>query len=337
MLTRWLCRGLEYGCLAVVTGTLLSEVVSFSLLFILWGWETRRETARSAPIFKKLLRIALPDVTGAGLRSILLTTEHILIPIGFRRAGVSGDGALAVYGNIHGKVFPLLLYPSAVFSALAGLLVPELAEFRARRQTEKINDVIRRVLRMTVLYSVFTAGALYAFAEGLSTVIYHNAESVRYMELLAPLVPVMYCDMTVDGMLKGLDQQFHSMLYNIFDSGLCVILVWCLLPRYAVKGYIFILFASEILNFYLSLRRLIKVSSVRIFPGKDLFLPLACTLCAVTAGKVLLRLLCPQTVTVVPLIAAILSALLVYAIMLWTFGCLTAEDVQKVKGLVMSD
>lgn len=62
-------------------------------------------------------------------------------------------------------------------------------------------------------------------------------------------MPVMYLDMAVDGMLKGLDQQLSSMRYNIIDSGLCVILVYFLIPRYSVKGYIITLFVSEILNF----------------------------------------------------------------------------------------
>ena len=335
ILTKFLEKGLENGCVAVVTGTLVSEVFSFTLLFILWRIECFRTKSVRAPIAGKLLRIALPDVIGSGLRSILLTIEHILIPIGFRRSGSSAENALSVYGNIHGKVFPLLLYPSAVFSSLSGLLVPEIAEYNSHGRKDRISSVINRILKLTLIYSFFTAGVMFAFAEGLSFVIYNNDESVLYMSILAPLVPVMYCDMTVDGMLKGLDQQFHSMLYNIFDSGLCVVLVYFLLPRYSVKGYIFILFASEIINFYLSLRRLIKVSEVRINPIKDIFVPVACSICSVTSGKLLLGILCPVNFSVLPVAVCIISALAVYAIMLFTFGSLTKEEVEWAKGIVI--
>lgn len=33
---------------------------------------------------RRLLRIAVPDAVGAWVRSILLTIEHLLIPIGFK-------------------------------------------------------------------------------------------------------------------------------------------------------------------------------------------------------------------------------------------------------------
>ena len=54
------------------------------------------------------------------------------------------------------------------------------------------------------------------------------------------------------------------MRYNIIDSALCVLMVWFILPRYSVKGYIFILYASELINFYLSIGRLIKICDIRI-------------------------------------------------------------------------
>lgn len=87
-----------------------------------------------------------------------------------------------------------------------------------------------------------TAGIMFIFSEGLSQCIYGDGQCAEYLRVLAPLLPIMYTDTTVDGILKGLDQQVYSMRYNIIDSAMCVVLVLILIPKYSVKGYVAILF-----------------------------------------------------------------------------------------------
>ena len=47
------------------------------------------------------------------------------------------------------------------------------------------------------------------------TVIYPGTDAGRYIRLLAPLIPVMYIDTTVDSMLKGLGEQLYCMTVSI--------------------------------------------------------------------------------------------------------------------------
>ena len=69
----------------------------------------------------------------------------------------------------------------------------------------------------------------------------------------------MYTDMSLDGCLKGLGQQVWSMGINIVDALSGLILVWWLLPKYALMAYIGIIYFTELLNFVLSYGRLRKV------------------------------------------------------------------------------
>lgn len=329
LMGKLLPRGEEYGCVAIVIGILLSECFSFILLYVLYIIEKQKYSANKQFFtLKKLLHIAIPDVTGAGARSVLLTIEHLLIPRGFRQSGVSTEQALAVYGNIHGMVFPLLLYPSAILTSLSSLLIPEIAAHHALGQNRQIAYMERRVLRMTLIFAFATAGIVYAFADSFSEIVYKTEKCTFYLQILAPLIPVMYCDMTVDGLLKGLDEQRASMRYNIFDSGLCVVLVYILLPRFAVKGYVFILFLSEIINFYLSMRRLCKVSTVELKLTDDVFLPLCCSVCA----SALIRFLTQQIGSVYfagawGLTAQILATVCAYLLFLYGFGGIGMEDI----------
>ena len=255
----------QSACTAVITAMVASEALSFLLSFALKKSAVKKGAAEKSVRLKSFFRIALPDAAGTCVRSILLTVEHLLIPKGFERSGEGSSAALAAYGNIHGMALPLLLYPSAVLSSLSALLIPELARRREACDKSGISLCVERNLKRTLIFACVCAGVFAIGAPAVSNAVYHSDEAVLYIRILSPLVPIMYTDMVTDGMLKGLDQQVHSMNYNMIDSALCVILVAALLPKYSVKGYIFILYFSEILNFYLSLRRLLTVCEIRVF------------------------------------------------------------------------
>ena len=145
------------------------------------------------------------------------------------------------------------------------MIVPDLARKNELGDKNGINRTVEKNLFRTLLFSI-ACGIIFAiFAPLLSDIVYKSNEAVMYIRILSPLVPIMYMDTVTDGMLKGLDQQIYSMKYNIIDSALCVGMVYFLLPKYSVKGYIFILYASEIINFYLSFNRLIAVCDITCF------------------------------------------------------------------------
>lgn len=252
------------ACMAIVASMTASEAISFTFSFILKKIKIPAKTNKLTIKFKRMLRIAIPDAAGTCARSILLTVEHLLIPKGFEKSGTGSKAALSAYGNIHAMALPILLYPCAILTSFSALLIPELAAKNERNDRKAISRSVEKNLKRTFVYSISCAVILALFAPVISNLIYKSNEAVQYIRILAPLVPIMYMDTITDGMLKGLDQQIQSMRYNIIDSALCVVLVWFLLPVYSVKGYIFILYASELINFYLSIGRLIKICDIRI-------------------------------------------------------------------------
>ena len=240
-------KGIEYATLALVLGTAISEAVSFFYLFLFYIFDKRKylktkSASKETNMKKRMLHISLPIALSSYLRSGLVTVQHILIPIGLRKHGADYSTSLASYGVIHGMVFPLILFPSAVCMTFAGLIVPELSELAARYQTIKAHRhicyIVKRALSFALLFGIGTAGIFICFAEPLGILIYQSREAARYIRLFAALVPVMYLDTTVDGMLKGLGQQVHSMFYNIVDASLSVFLVWTLMPKIGIYGYV---------------------------------------------------------------------------------------------------
>lgn len=261
----WFLHGAPPGdvercCEAVVSARLLADLAALLLMFLAYEADRARYfplAAAGRGQTQRLLKIALPLASSAYARSGLRTAQQLLIPRGLRACGQSADAALAGYGLIHGMALPLLLFPSCLLAAAAELIVPALTQVQVRQDGQRIRRAVRLFLRWSLLYALATGLLLFLLAQPLARVVYHNAEAGAYIRLLAPLLPVMYLDMSVDGCLKGLGQQVWSMGINIIDALCGLLLVWLLLPRYGLAGYLWVLYITESLNFLLSIWRLL--------------------------------------------------------------------------------
>lgn len=248
----------------IVIGMTFAEILSFILAKAFKSVTSTKATSSPSIKMKEISRIAFPDASGTLFRSLLLTVEHLMIPKGFEKSGENYNASLSAYGNIHGIALPIILFPCAVLNSLSALIIPELTKMKEYNNKSLINKTVKKNLNLTLLYSLFCSAVCFIGAPLFSKLIYKTDEAVQYIRILAPLIPIMYMDTVTDGMLKGLDKQFSSMVYNIIDSFICVILVYVLLPVYSVKGYIFILYLSEIINFTLSFSKLAQTCEIKL-------------------------------------------------------------------------
>lgn len=256
---------LERNCAAVTAGGVAADAVSLLLIGAVY-WTDRRRYRQSGDtvphLTRRMLGVALPLAVSAYARTSLSTLEHLLVPRGLKSAGFSADRALSGYGVIQGMALPIVTFPSCLLYSLAELLVPELTAAQVAGQTEEIRRMVKSLLYKCLLFAAATATLLLIFAGDLGALIYHSEEAGAYIRLLAPLVPVMYLDTVADGCLRGLGQHTRCMCINVLDSALGVLLVWLLLPKYALSGYLFVLYFNEFINFILSFRLLCRTTGL---------------------------------------------------------------------------
>ena len=100
------------------------------------------------------------------------------------------------------------------------------------------------------------------------------------MRLYALLIPMLYCDAITDAMTKGLGQQKACVRYNIITSAMDVILLFILLPRYGMIGYFFSFLITHLLNFILSLRKLLQITGP-VLPIKTPLMALIAAVCSI--------------------------------------------------------
>ena len=261
---------LEKSCAAVSAGSTGAELVGFFLMLSVFLGDRKKHGKKPEPsprLSARTLGVAFPLALSAYARSSLSTLEQLLVPRGLKKAGYTANGALAGYGTIQGMVFPIIFFPSCIITALAELIVPELTAAQVSGKKEQISKIVSALLRKSLGFSLFIGLMLFILSETLGKAIYKSEDAGFYIRIFSLLVPIMYMDIVTDGCLKGLGEHLWSMGFNITEAIFGVILVYTLLPRFALNGYIGILFFEEIFNFTLSIWRLSRVTEIKLFPA----------------------------------------------------------------------
>lgn len=345
LLTLWLPEGVEMTCLALVLGGALSEFCGLLMTVGAYLYDRRKhlrlnregacEDMGEAVSTKKLLGITVPVTLAACLRSGLLTLQHILIPRGLKRSGASWEAALTSYGVLHSMALPVVLFPSAFISSFSGLLVPEVAESVARGDHKRVARLAFRTVTPALIFSFGVAGVMGCFGRELGVAVYGSAEAGEYIRLLAPLIPIMYVDSTVDAFLKGMGEQVYSMNVNIIDAGASVLLVWLLLPRMGLAGYVVAIYVTETLNTTLSLCRMLRMSRMPVKLWKQVFGPLLCAVGAATVCRLVGAVFHVHgngTARVILWVTVCAAVYLVLCLLTNVWGREQTEDLRKVFG-----
>ena len=270
------------SCRAVVLGSCLGAVLTLACLMVLYGRQAGEGESR-VPVLRPLLRCALPLAVADDLKAGLSATENLMVP---RRLGLyagAGD-PLAAFGRVSGMVFPVMMLPAAILSSLAEVLIPELARCNAVGSRNRVRYLVRRNLRVGLIYGSVCGGLLYLLAEPLCARLYPGEEVAGLLRRFALLVPMLYCDLLADAMTKGLGQQAAVARYSVISNVLDVAMMYFLLPRFGIDGYFFSFTLTHALNFALSLRKALTIGGVRMNRSFAILTPV-CAAFAIFGGS----------------------------------------------------
>ncbi len=319
-LTFWAGSDPGRACLSVILGSCAGCCLTLTTLVLLRLGE-KMPAGGSIPLWHRLQQAAVPLALADVLKSGISTTENLMVPKQLGQNPRISD-PLAAFGVLSGMVFPVLMFPACILFGLAELLIPELARCAAAGSRDRIRYLVRRSLKVAMLYGVTFAGLLFLLAQPLCQGLYGSGEAGAALRRYALLVPMLYCDAITDAMTKGLGQQKACVRYNILTNAMDVAGLYVLLPVYGMEGYFASFLVTHLLNFALSLRRLLKISGEQL-PWS---VPLLTASAAVAAAWGAARF--PGTV----------SRIAVYLLALGSLLCLLGvtgkEDLAWVRGLL---
>ena len=332
----------ERACIVLVLGGAISELTSLLVTFLLYLIDIKKlsrssENVASGGITKKLLKITIPVTASACIRSALSMLQHVLIPKGLKASGRSWESALSSYGALHGMALPFILFPSAITAAFSGLLIPEISECIVQNNIDRMRRISYRALTLALYFSIGVAGVMLFFSEELGLLIFGNAETAKYIRIMAPLIPVMYIDSTVDAILKGSGHQVYSMNVNIADTLTACIFAIFLIPRMGIRGYIISIYATEILNTSLSLIKMASISRVRFKLFHQLVMPILCIVGATNLSLILIRAILPDLGRTCLLLFGIILTVVLYVSLLFITRTIGSDEKEFLNAALLSE
>lgn len=261
-LSLWAGEDAGRACACVVLGSGMGACLTILCLAVLRLREPVYLSERIR-LGRRLAQTAVPLGLADVLKSGINTTENLMVP---RRLALNSRVAepLAAFGMVSGMVFPVMMFPACILFGLAELLIPELARCAAAESGKRISYLVRRSLKVAMLYGILFSGLMVLSGEKLCLMLYQNQEAGRFLKRYALLIPMLYCDSITDAMTKGLGQQRACVRYNILTSSMDVVFLYILLPRYGMEGYFLSFLVTHLINFLLSIRRLLKITGERI-------------------------------------------------------------------------
>ena len=301
VLEQGILRGWDNGrkCTAVLAATALSEAVSACMMLLFYHREARRcfageKARRPRDPARRLWDILWPVEGGRCLASALHTAENMLVPACLTVCLLDAGGrsaAVAQYGSLKGMALPLLTFPFGLLGSLSVLLMPEITQAHIRGERARLGCLLDRMLRLTGCFSALAGALFWVWGEPLALLLYHSREAGFYLRVLGPAMPLMYLESMVDGAMKGMGEQKAVFRYSLWDAVLRIAGVLLLLPRWGMKGFLWVILLSSAYTCQMNTARLLHVSGLKPRLWRWLGAPALAALVSAGAGEGLRALL----------------------------------------------
>ena len=317
IMSAYLPRGIEYGCVAIAIGMTAEELFSLFLTWFFYIFEKKpfsiKTNQKSDVVMPKILGIALPLSATSYLNAILRTVENAMIPARLLVYGLSAEAAMSMYGMIKGMVLPILFFPSSFLTSLSSILIPSVAGDNALSNERRVSDTLSKVLHFTSISGILVVAVFVAFPNEVALAVYNDSQVGLMIKIISYVCPFMYLNMVISSMLNALGEQMCSFKVNIIESVLKISIIYFFVPIYGFNAYLFALFITTILNTILYLMRLLQVSCIVFEVGNWIFKPVISAAAAGFLSKAIYNLFASNSSNnIISLISSIIILCLLY-------------------------
>lgn len=199
-------------------------------------------------IVRQLLALSIPLSANRVILNMLQSIEAIYIPNKLMQHGLSNADALGVYGVLTGMSLPLILFPSAITNSISVLLLPVVAEADDSGNHRTISRAILKSLKYCLLLGFACTLFFLLFGRLAGELLFHSALAGSFILTLSFICPFLYLASTLGSILNGLGKTGLTFLYSVLSLLLRLAFVFFAIPAYGIKGYLWGMLASQILQ-----------------------------------------------------------------------------------------
>ena len=196
----------------------------------------------------RLLQLAIPLSANRLVLNLLQSIEAIYIPNKLMAYGLNNADALGVYGVLTGMSLPLILFPSAITNSISVLLLPIVSEADASGNTGAVKRAIVTSIRCCLLLGFGCTALFLLLGRPAGRLLFHSELADSFILTLSFICPFMYIASTLGSILNGLGKTAQTFLYSVVSLLLRLLFVFIAIPHYGIKGYLWGMLASQMLQ-----------------------------------------------------------------------------------------
>lgn len=199
-------------------------------------------------IMGQLLRLAVPLSANRLVLNLLQSVEAVYIPNRLMAYGLNNADALGVYGVLTGMSLPLILFPSAITNSISVLLLPIVAEADAGGNNSAVRRAIMTSIRYCLLLGFGCTAMFLLIGRTAGRLLFHSELAGSFILTLSFICPFMYIASTLNSILNGLGKTAQTFLFSVVSLLLRLLFVFIAIPTYGIKGYLWGMLASQMLQ-----------------------------------------------------------------------------------------
>ena len=199
-------------------------------------------------IMGQLLQLAVPLSANRLVINLLQSVEAVYIPNRLMAYGLSNADALGVYGVLTGMSLPLILFPSAITNSISVLLLPIVAEADANNNRSAVRRAIMTSIRYCLLLGFACTVMFLLLGRTAGRILFHSELAGSFILTLSFICPFMYIASTLNSILNGLGKTAQTFLYSVVSLLFRLLFVFAAIPTYGIKGYLWGMLASQMLQ-----------------------------------------------------------------------------------------
>ena len=186
--------------------------------------------------FRGFIRKVMPIIGNASLVAILSSTNDALVPLTLLQFGNSAEEALAQFGAFEAIIIPTLFFPSVIQCCMSGLIVPVLSRANAENDRSQIRVLTERVLEQTIAYALFIVLILMHSGMEIGTLLGGDAFTGKVLRQMAPVVPLIYLEIIMEGILRGLGKHNFSTVNYLAEYLVRISVLLICVPLFGFYG-----------------------------------------------------------------------------------------------------
>lgn len=203
--------------------------------------------------FSGYLKGSLPILLSGYVQMLMSTANELLVPAALLKYSRSTENALSCYGCFEALIMPALFFPSAVLGSLSGIIIPEAALANRCRDRDirrkRLSALTDSTFCKAFSYSFFIAALFFFGGASAGHILCPEEELVsRSLVILAPVIPFIYLEIVLEGLLKGMGRQNFSTVNSLFEYAVRIGCVMIFVGKIGFGGVLISYYASNVLS-----------------------------------------------------------------------------------------